>query len=491
MGHIKYVDPDSWNFGEPQCEFIKTSAHGVVGKDLAELKSRSHPRIAEALRKLAFRPGEVPIHLIALGAFEYFSCNKNGDGFRKRALQERHDTFVKHAMFFRDHKSEDKLKSYGRPVWSTYYEPMHRVELIVALNGTKEAAERNRGMVADRELEKLASGKPLVVSMGASVPVDECSACHNKARHRREYCRGVNEGGKCPGGGLTNKMGQIVKLAGSAHHLHADNPDPDFFDISAVVRQADRVAYVLGELHKAAADGRTTGGSTLLEMVEPSLPSYLSIGDDAWVDTAVKLAAWERRMQSDPALYVRYALPAGSHPSAPQRLGSLDKLGDWLKGVTTAGSVVPLPVFLDSICESTGRESLPPAAKTAVQREMVGIFDRNSAENTWTEIFSERILDRVTNSPAVSGRNWGEKYAEAYGFHPRALQSRVGRHLLSATRLSCFPKQAACDPAASALARAYACYQVQALSSWSPEDTDRALPYVIAQNWTAANTQGV
>jgi hypothetical protein len=35
----------------------------------------------------------------------------------------------------------------------------------------------------------------------------------------------------------------LVKVAGDLHHLHVDNPDPTWFDISRVFRPADRIAY--------------------------------------------------------------------------------------------------------------------------------------------------------------------------------------------------------------------------------------------------------
>lgn len=496
-GHTKIIAPGSYNFGEEPCVFIKRSSKGVVGKDLAELKSRTHPRIAEVMSKLAYKKDEELVHLIALGAFEYFSMNKNGDGFYKEALEDKHDTFVKHARFYRDHKSSDKLKSYGRPIWSTYYSPMHRVELIVALNSNKEAAERNNGLVADKEMEKLASGRSLAVSMGASVNYDVCSACGNQARSRSEYCRGESEGGKCRGGGLSSKMGQVVKLAGAAHALHAINPGKvlKFFDISHITtdRQADRTAYVLGQLAKTAADGRIVSGAELAEHLEVHTPDYLGVDNPDWVEAGIKLAAWERRFLGDADLAARYAqaVPHQNPPKASD-VRSLETFGDWLKGASQQHVIVPLGYFLDGLCEATGRELLPPQSKQAVHRDLFGIFDENSAKDTWTEVFNERILERMPNSASVSGRTWGEKYANAYGFSLQALQSRVGRSMLSTpVQRSCFRKQASSNPASSALAKAYACYQAQVLSSWSPEIRERALPYVVAQNWTVSNTHGV
>jgi hypothetical protein len=195
----------------------------------------------------------VPIHLIAIGATEFYGPNRNGDGFKEATLRKYAHTFVtkpvtrEGAYFYRDHLNKNPLKSYGTVKAAFYHPAMHRVELLVALNGTKEAAERNNGLLADRELEKLArddDGDAFGVSMACRVPFDVCSGCGNRARHRGEYCTART----CKYGGLAEA---ITKVAADGHVLHADNPDPAFFDISHVYRPADRTAYVMGMLKAA------------------------------------------------------------------------------------------------------------------------------------------------------------------------------------------------------------------------------------------------
>jgi len=138
----------------------------------------------------------------------------------------------------------------------------------VALNATKEAAERNGNLIADKELEKLASGKDLAVSMACKVAYDICAGCGNKAKNRSEYCTGLDEGGHCKRGGVANKM---TFVHGDGFVNHVDNPAPlVWFDISDVPRPADRIAYANGIVKEAGVHVR--GGAALAEELGVTLP---------------------------------------------------------------------------------------------------------------------------------------------------------------------------------------------------------------------------
>jgi hypothetical protein len=162
---IKVVPPESWDFGEAPVSQIKLASDGLYGNDFQALVKRAGYTFAEACKRLQPAPGEIPVHLIALGATEMYGCNRNGDGFRKAACQKYHPTFVKHACFFREHANRDPHKSYGHVKASAFNENMSRVELLVMLYGTKAAADRHEALVADIEMDKLANGDDFDVSM--------------------------------------------------------------------------------------------------------------------------------------------------------------------------------------------------------------------------------------------------------------------------------------------------------------------------------------
>jgi len=241
---------------EPAVQIVKMSSRGIIGADRADFEKRASADILRDLDALREKiaSDETLIHLLAMGATEDYGANRNGDGFRRCTCKNYHPTFVKYARFYRNHKNKNPRKSYGHIVKSAWHDPMKRVELLVALNSSDAAARRNNGLVADREMEKLAMGKDIPVSMACKVAYDVCSYCGNKAPEVKDYCRGTHQGGMCKAGGLKDNIGALVEIDGGIHQLHADNPHPTFFDISNVIRPADRIAYVTGALEKAAAD---------------------------------------------------------------------------------------------------------------------------------------------------------------------------------------------------------------------------------------------
>ena len=245
--HIKFVDPAGHKIPiqDNPVSFIKVSRRGLIGADRAAfLKRASGFDIDKILEKR--KPGEVLLHVIALGCDEFYGPNRNGDAFTKEACRKYHKTFVKHARWFREHDHYDPRKSYGHVLDSRFNERLGRIELIVALNGTKEAAKANKGRVATIEIEKLENGEDIAVSMACKVDYDVCSGCGNKAKSRDEYCTAEI----CKYGGCKENLG---KTFSDGHTLRVFNPEPLFFDISYVAEPADRIAYMIGRLKSASA----------------------------------------------------------------------------------------------------------------------------------------------------------------------------------------------------------------------------------------------
>ncbi len=127
MGMTKIILPDAYDFGDRTTQIVGISSRGLRGNDLSTFIKRAGVKMADMMTKLSFAPGEVPIHLIAIGATEYYGPNRNGDGFSEACCRKYHDTFVKHARWYRNHKNKDKSKSYGIIKASSYNENMHRL----------------------------------------------------------------------------------------------------------------------------------------------------------------------------------------------------------------------------------------------------------------------------------------------------------------------------------------------------------------------------
>lgn len=205
-------------------------------------------------------PGYVYLHVIAMGAGEYYGCNINGDYFPEKDLIERHHTFVTNAKVFKEHDNKSTSPSYGHVVFSWYNPKMHRVELILAIDKVK----------GKEFVDRQARGEQLEVSMGCRVREDVCSICGNKARKRSDYCEHI----------LRDKR----KIYPDGRQPYMINYNPTFFDISIVRRRADKIAYVL---EKVASQDTTVSSlnaqafdelDSLIPFAEP--PQVFDIEED-------------------------------------------------------------------------------------------------------------------------------------------------------------------------------------------------------------------
>lgn len=205
-------------------------------------------------------PGYVYLHVIAMGAGEYYGCNINGDYFPEKDLIERHHTFVTNAKVFKEHDNKPTSPSYGHVVFSWYNPKMHRVELILAIDKVK----------GKEFIDRQARGEQLEVSMGCKVREDVCSICGNKARKRSDYCEHI----------LRDKR----KIYPDGRQPYMINYNPTFFDISIVRRRADKIAYVL---EKVASQDTTVSSlnaqafdelDSLIPFAEP--PQVFDIEED-------------------------------------------------------------------------------------------------------------------------------------------------------------------------------------------------------------------
>lgn len=161
--------------------------------------------------------------VIGVSAREFYGCNNNGDAFDEDELRKTHEAFTNSAHVFVQHVNKDPAKSIGKPVFSWYNEPMHRVELILKVD--KKVAN------AAETVKKIVEGTPIFVSMGCTVDHDVCSICGNEAKTRKDYCDHLRY--------------NMKKILEDGRQVYALNPNPKFFDISIVARPADPTAFTL------------------------------------------------------------------------------------------------------------------------------------------------------------------------------------------------------------------------------------------------------
>jgi len=466
MSMIKVIQPNAQDFSEPVAALIKISSRGLLGADKEAFVKRAGHEFADKLTRVKFAADEIPVHLIAIGATEDYGPNRNADGFTRACCQKYNHTFEKFAKFYRDHLNKNPAKSYGVVKVAAYNEPMKRIELVCALNGSKEVAARNGGLLADKEMEKLAKGDDIGVSMACKIPFDKCSSCGNKARTRAEYCDASENGGHCKAGGLKRNLGRVLE---DGHILHADNPDPTFFDISHVFRPADRIAYISGRLEKAASAGLLSGAA-LAEQLGVTAPVGFDIEDGISRKVAAQLAALELLATAEAAAahnssgWTQTALAASPvvQPAIDFNFCDTVKLAEVCCALADAGVILPVREFLALTLKAANTEMT-----RAVATNLDGIFTKLSSD---PDIIA--TLDGNAYFPAAAAapktRVWAEKVAHTHSARPNDVETRAYLAALRNAPITELVKEkTASNTAAAALAQQYALYKLAAFAAFT------------------------
>lgn len=220
--------------GEPLMHVLSN-----VGSTHLEKTAGIHPEVLKFKQMLEPEPDKTYVHILALGAGDFYGANLNNDYFPWCGLS--HDststphkyphgykTFL-NAHSFAHHVNKDPAKSYGDVILSTLNHKMKRVELVVAIDHAR--CEKNGGA---KTLQKIHDGEYPSTSMGCRVPYDRCSICGNHARTRAEYCDHMK---LTPG-----------KILEDGRKVFVYNDYPRFFDISFVFIGADRTSFVLEKI---------------------------------------------------------------------------------------------------------------------------------------------------------------------------------------------------------------------------------------------------
>lgn len=456
----KWASPYHWSglCDLPVVSTFKSTRRGVVGSDLYELRKEAGDQVAEAFKGVKFADDEYPLRVIALGCTENFSSNRNGDGFKKQACRDYHHTFVKLAKAYRDHANRRPHISYGIVKASCFNEDMGRVELLLALNKTKAAAERNKGLVADKELEKIARGQDVPVSMSCTIDYDVCQApgCEKKAKTRDYYC----DEDSCTYFGCKNGL---TKVAADGFIQHVDNPHPMWFDISHVDFPADRIAYGPSIRAKMASLDHVPGGAELAELMGIGAPllfggeaAFLSPKVRDGLTTAGRLAKQARWLKSAGVLPAPGAVSAfpvkqlgrpGSHESRRK-----------LAALAHHDIVLSPSDFAAWVLGEHGRRL---GHKVAAEAHRVL---SNSVDD---DAFVMDLQNSVFLTPSFAEGQWASKHASEHALTVAATSHRIKLAALNGLQPEVFlEKEASAAPeAVEAIGRAYAVYQVEAFQA--------------------------
>ena len=236
---LKLIDIDSAFFNdEPVVKVLDLSP--LAKKGLT--KTAADSQISTYVADLKPEPGKIYVHILAMGAGEYFGANRNADFFPEDNLIKWHDTFrTSPAHIFKHHINKDPSIAIGQVIYSVYNQRMHRVEIIAWI-------DKQKGWDI---VDKVERGEFPATSMACHTPYDTCSICGNRARSRNEYC--------------THLRGELGKIHPDGRKNMAINDGPlKFFDMSVVFKPADVTSGVLQKVAYSNGRGEPTIGSAEL-----------------------------------------------------------------------------------------------------------------------------------------------------------------------------------------------------------------------------------
>ena len=220
---------------------------GANGRPIRESFSKTASEASDYIKSVQPLPGKTIVLVLALGAYETYDLNRNGDGFnefpykpgykvtcghpacqkgdawvsRGELITDHFKTFEQYATIYKHHQNKDPSKSYGDVLKAFWNPQMHRVELLLGIDNAK----------APDIVQRIADGEYPAVSMGCRIAYDVCTICGHRAPTRAQYCDH-----------LKFRMRQVMPNGLRAGAL---NPTPKFFDISFVVKPADQTGYML------------------------------------------------------------------------------------------------------------------------------------------------------------------------------------------------------------------------------------------------------
>jgi hypothetical protein len=245
MSMWKVIVGDGETHHGPSWTWIDTDSRYSLSK-VASRGTYVPPSLAAKISEIqgTLPHDKVAFYNRALGSFESFGLNKNGDGFAEDWLKRNHDTFVKNAHYFKHHVNKDPALGRGRPVASAYNEKTAMVDLIIV-------ADRDK---CEEQIQALESGRRVPTSMGAKVAFDVCTICGHQAPNRSMYCEHVKTAALEPYG--------MCRVLPDGRVCGVMNPDPKFFDISDVVVGAAEESETLLKV----ASARVISGAELAEI---------------------------------------------------------------------------------------------------------------------------------------------------------------------------------------------------------------------------------
>jgi hypothetical protein len=440
---------EDFDFGQPIVEILKVSSRGPDGGWFEKRASF----LNQSRSELKPVKGHTPVFIIAMGAGEYFSSNRNADYWPKTkcvkvahtpahgngremtisaGLQEQHPTFVSHGKIYKNHNNSDQRLAKGFLKSSFFNAPLGRVELI--------------GMLKDShwqpQLAALDRGEHISTSMSASVPYDFCSYCANKATSRREYCEH-----------LKHHKNAILD---DGFQITAINEKPTFTDLSVVIHPADRISYGLAKIDCQSGDIKTAGFEDLSHRTREAI----LLEKLAKIEKEIECGA----IQDLPALARSVDKRDGKDLTDKEfSVVKSHKVGPTLKFFASRKVIFPPKHFFRIALGDDFPEIEPMLGE--IERMLPGIFGRMQDSGRGTRVIFKGSPEEVDT---MDMRDVAKGMMEPYSLRPDITQIRIA---ISSANHEDRPKvkqekKEASDQGIEALARDYAGYMLSCLNGF-------------------------
>lgn len=412
---------------------------GADGRPLRESFTKTASEASEYIKAVEPKPGKSIILVLALGAYETYDLNRNGDGFnefpyrqglrpscgccdhnsggwiaQEDVLPNHYKSFEQFGKIYRHHQNKDPTKACGEVVKAFWNPAMHRVELLLGLDNA----------LAPDLAERIADGEYPAVSMGCRIKYDVCTECGHRAPTRAKYCDH-----------LKLAMRQVGKK-GLRHG--ALNPSPKFFDISFVVKPADQTGYMMKKVaFEGAYEVRSAAElGEFLDVVEEKRAAIRKIAD---IDKVVRGIPVDHKVSPLPEGEARVieqyrdsVMPAVNAAMPDIDNGTIKNLADHplkdvLSTLSAAGIILTTPEFVKLTIEkmSPGTQ-VPEEALDAIvgmQGHILDLFAEHP--QMLDQVLSTHLLDmradNVKPDIAVKAEQYLEKRSTISDYLSRSL----------------------------------------------------------------------
>lgn len=451
--------------GVPFASLVDVHSRGVD----SDWMSKRAAVLTREISEVRPEPGYSFIHLVSMGAQEFYGANRNGDGFNEkpasyripyhknnggqprviqltRGLVHTHPSFSKYAHVFEHHVNKDPALRLGDILADAYNHDMHRGELLIKVSNDR---------FGDADLQKLANNGEVPFSMSIKVPYDICSYCGNEAPSRDSYCEH-----------LKHAMCELTK---EGHQIFAINDDGVFFDISKVFRPADRIAYSLQKV----ASGPVTSGAELAEIFGVSSPSDVIPQGAPRVlreKMAVmkRMAAMEKQIEATGRAFdgsLDLGADTGDVPAEQMDTLGHAEAGGLMNALANAQICLPVKDFFRLVLGD--RFDSVSGEMDTVKSILPGIFGRTMA-NGVEDVAGDSAYDPASEALPSPIRHAVEHLEPDFSFGEGPVKRRVTIRILRGHKLPGQPPQgskkviklASDNEKAAVLAKEYARYQL-------------------------------